>query len=139
MKKIALITLTMLLAAGPVLAGPASNPDATLAVGTAQISRGDLARLRDMVAGRTTASSSPAAPLVETVDTGRVQLSRQDLDRLRAMVAGDYRAPADKARIARNEAVDVGKVVAGHHGFEQLKRMVARHLQDDLHLSALTD
>jgi flagella basal body P-ring formation protein FlgA len=140
MKKFALVTLMVLLAAGPAMAGNLSdfNPYENLAVGTAQISRGDLARLRDLVAGRGVAQAT-AAPTAETVNAGVVRVSRQDLDQIRDMVAGTYQAPIAAPVLAVDETVDVGKVEMRRGEFMSLKQMVARHLHDDLGLTALAD
>ena len=140
MKKFALVTLMVILAAGPAMAGNLSdfNPYENLAVGTAQISRGDLARLRELFAGRGGAKATPASA-AETVNVGVVRVSRQDLDQVRAMVAGTYRAPAAAPMLAVDETVDVGKVEMRRGEFMSLKQIVARHLHDDLGLTALAD
>jgi len=138
MKKMVLITLTLLLAAGPALAGPVFSSDAPVAVGTAQISEADLAALRDMVAGRSVARTVASTP-AETVDVGVVELPRRDVEQLRAMVSGDFAPAVHVARLVRHESVNVGKAEMDRGEFEALKRMVSRHLHEDLHLSALID
>lgn len=140
MKKLTLMALMILLAAGPALAGPQSpaNPDEILAVGTAQLSRAELSRLKDMVAGRQVAAA-PAAPSAESIDLGVVEMPRKDLDQIASMVAGNYTAPPSRQGVTPYDPVDVGKVEMDRGEFENLRQMVARHLKDDLHLSALTD
>ena len=138
MKKFALVTLMVFLTAGHVMAGNPSNfnPDETLAVGTAQISRRDLSSLRDQVAGRGMVQAT-ATPAPDTINAGVVRVPRQDMDQIRAMVAGTYHAPAATPLLASDQMVDVGKVEIRRGELENLKRIVARHFHEGIHLTDL--
>jgi hypothetical protein len=115
--------LMLLLVAAPALAGS----DDILNLATAQISRGELDRLKAMVAGDPVpAAQAPAAEYL--ADLGVVQVPRDDLDQIKAMIAGTYVAPVTVA--ASEPMVDVGKVVMSRSEFEGLKRQVRDHLQE---------
>jgi hypothetical protein len=120
---IILAMLMLLTLSGPAMAGS----DDIVNLGTAQISRGDLDRLKAMVAGDPVpAAQAPAAEYL--VDLGVVQVPLDDLDQIKAMIAGTYVAPVTVA--ASEPMVDVGKVVISRSDLESLRLLVADHLND---------
>lgn len=101
--------------------------DEIVNLGTVQMSRADLERLRSMVAGEPV--SQAAAPVAAPrVNLGVVELAQGDLDRIRALMAGGESAPVLVA--AGEEMVDLGKVVMPRSEFEALKMQVWDHLND---------
>ncbi|MEE4609115.1 MAG: hypothetical protein V2L15_09520 [Desulfobacteraceae bacterium] len=126
MKKINWIVLTMgvlLFASGPALAGA----DDIVNLGTVEMSRGDLERLKAMVAGEPVPEAS-ASDTEPRVNLGVVELAQSDLDRIRALMAGAE--SATEMAGAGEEVVNVGRVVLPRSEFEALKMQVTDHLKD---------
>ncbi|HDI58892.1 MAG TPA: hypothetical protein ENF48_00810 [Desulfobacteraceae bacterium] len=125
MKKINWIAFAMgmlLMVSGPALAGS----DEIVNLGTVEMSRGDLDRIRAMVAGEVV--SEAVAPVPEpSVNLGVVELARSDLDRIRALMAGAESAPVTVA--SGEEIVDVGRVALPRSEFEALKMQVSDGLK----------
>lgn len=122
-KLIGLAMVVLALVGAPALAGA----DDLVNLGTVAMPRGDLARLRSMVAGEAVpeAAASVAEP---RVNLGVVELAQSDLDRIQALMAGAASAPVTVA--AGEEMVDLGKVVMPRSEFEALKMAVSDHLED---------
>ncbi|MDD2603909.1 MAG: hypothetical protein RBR20_03050 [Desulfobacterales bacterium] len=124
MRKNTWIALTMglcLLVSGPALAGS----DEMVNLGTVEMSRGDLDRLRHLVAGEPVPAAEAAA-VETTVNVGVVELAQSDLERIQALMAGAESAPVLVA--AGEEMVNLGRVAMSRSEFEALKMQVSDHL-----------
>jgi hypothetical protein len=121
--RIGLVVIVLALMAAPAMAAS----DEIVNLGRVEMSRGDLDRLRAMVAGESVPVAQ--APAVEArVNVGAVELAQNDLDRIRALMAGTASAPVMVS--AREEMVDAGRVVLPRSELEALKIMVSHHLEE---------
>jgi len=120
---IILASLMLLVSSGLALAGT----DDIINLGTAQISNGELDRLKAMVAGDPVPAAK--APVKEVqVDLGVVELPKSDMNELRAMISGAYVTPKNVA--AGEPMVDAGRVIMSRSEYESLKDIVSDHLKE---------
>ncbi|MEE4607984.1 MAG: hypothetical protein V2L15_03780 [Desulfobacteraceae bacterium] len=117
MKKSNLIGLAMLVMAMVAAPAQAASED-IVNLGAVQMPRGDLERLKALVAGEP-APEVPAPVAGSRVNLGVVELAQSELDRIQALMAGAELASAMVA--AGEELVNLGRIGLPRSDFEALK------------------